>query len=372
MTPLTRPLPAQFSATHCGPWALRNVAAGKEVVDKPSTKKVDMSKRTTETPLTSIRLVRLLACVVCLATVFAPLSLAQNEATDERRPTLAERLGFGADAKLLIIHADDIGVAHSVNQATIKAFNERLINSGSIMVPCPWFPEIAAYARDNPDLDLGLHLTLTSEWKQYRWGTVLPATQVPTLLDSLGFMYATAEDAARHMDPREAEAEIRAQVERAIAFGIQPTHLDSHMGTLFQTPDLFQAYLRVGRDYRIPVFVPGGAMREQAPQLMDLLEPEDIVIDHLAMATPEVSAGEWEAFYMQVIENLQPGVTEIILHLGYDDAELKAVTIDHPDFGAAWRQRDLDTFTNLSLERSLERYDVHLITWREIGALLRQ
>ncbi len=303
--------------------------------------------------------------------LLAPEGLAQEEVGPDPRPTLAERLGYDADAKLLIIHADDIGVAHSVNRASIDAFTQGAINSGSIMVPCPWFPEIATYVRDNPGLDLGLHLTLTSEWNDFRWGTVLASTEVPTLLDSLGFMYATAEDAAQHMDPREAEAEIRAQVERAIQFGMQPTHLDSHMGTLFQTPDLFLAYLRVGRDYGIPVFVPGGAIREQAPQLMALLDPEDIVIDHLAMATPDVPASKWDAFYREIVENLRPGVTEIIVHVGYDDAELRAVTRDHPDFGAAWRQRDFNTFTNPEFKRLLDQNDVQLITWREIGALLR-
>ena len=225
------------------------------------------NERSVETAMNSTRRVRILALVAGLATGSSLPACAQNEGA-RPLPTLAERLGYAADAKLLIIHADDLGVAHSVNEASIEALTEGLVNSGSLMVPCPWFPEIAAYARSNPGLDLGLHLTLTSEWKHYRWGTVLPANEVPTLLDSLGFMHATAEAAAAQMDPAQAEAEIRAQVERAIAFGIQPTHLDAHMGTLFQAPDLFEAYLRVGRDYGIPVFVPAGPMREQAPQLM--------------------------------------------------------------------------------------------------------
>ena len=319
--------------------------------------------------MNSTRLSRLLACVAGLTMGLNLPALAQNEGAG--RPTLAERLGYDADAKLLIVHADDIGMAHSINVATLEAISDGLVNSGSIMVPCPWFPEIAAHVRDNPGLDLGLHLTLTSEWTHYRWGPVLPADQVPTLLDSMGFLYATAEAAARHMDPREAEAEIRAQVERAIAFGIQPTHLDSHMGTLFQTPALFEAYLRVGRDYQIPVLIPADPMREQAPALMALLQSEDIIIDRVVSIPPGVTADEWEAYYAQLIERLQPGVTEIIVHVAYDDAEMRAATVDHEDYGAAWRQRDLDTFTNALLERLVEQHDVHLITWREIGVLLR-
>jgi predicted glycoside hydrolase/deacetylase ChbG (UPF0249 family) len=308
--------------------------------------------------------------VAGLIVTMPPAASAQSKGP-EPRPTLAQRLGYGPDAKLLIIHADDIGVAHSVNAAALTAITKGAVNSGSIMVPCPWFPEIAAYVRDHPGLDLGLHLTLTAEWKEYRWGSVLPADQVPTLLDSLGFLYPTEAEAAQHMDPHQAEAEIRAQVERALAFGIRPTHLDSHMGTLFQSPALFEAYLRVGRDYKIPVFVPGDALRAQAPQLLATLTPQDIVIDHLDMATPDVSPAHWEAYYTGLIEQLQPGVTEIIVHVAHDDDEMEAVTVDHPDYGAAWRQRDFDVVTSAWFKRLLEQHHVRMITWRELGSLVK-
>ena len=297
-------------------------------------------------------------------------SAPRLEAQDPPGSTLVTRLGYGPDAKLLIVHADDIGMAHSVNRATLEAFRSGLVNSGSIMVPCPWFPEIAAYVRENPGLDLGLHLTLTSEWNYYRWGPVLPANQVPTLLDSTGFLHATAAAAADNMDPREAEAEIRAQVERAMAFGIQPTHLDSHMGTLFQTPELFEAYLRVGRDYGIPVLIPGDALQEQAPQLLALVGPDDVVIDRLFGIPPGVPPEEWDAFYADIIAGLEPGVSEIIVHVAYDDAEMRAATVDHPDWGAGWRQLDFGAVLNPWLARLVEEHGVQLITWREIGTLM--
>jgi len=308
--------------------------------------------------------------VASLAALTLGFQLPARAQSDAQRPTLAERLGYAADAKLLIIHADDIGVAQSVNAATLEGFRSGVVNSGSIMVPCPWFPDIAAHVRQHPDLDLGLHLTLTAEWEHYRWGPVLPRDQVPSLVDSLGFLYPTQQEAAQRMDPGEAEAEIRAQVERAIAFGVRPTHLDSHMGTLFQTPELFAAYLRVGREYRLPVFVPGESL-PQAARLKALLTPDDIVIDRMAIATPAVPADRWQEFYQGIIEGLQPGVTEIIVHLAHDDAEMRAVTTGHPDYGAAWRQRDLDVMTSPRFAELLARHGVHLITWREIGALLR-
>src|SRR5215216_5920765 len=134
--------------------------------------------------------------------------------------TVAERLGYPRDAKLLIVHADDLGMAHSVNAATMKAFETGLVNSGSIMVPCPWLPEIAAYARANPQADLGLHLTLTSEWTSFRWGPVTSKDRVSSLLDKNGYFHLLETEAASHADPKEVELEIRAQIERARAFGI--------------------------------------------------------------------------------------------------------------------------------------------------------
>src|SRR5438093_5240888 len=180
---------------------------------------------------------------ILLASVVA-MVIAQWSSTDAQTTpasssaaatkTLAARLGYAPDAKLLIVHADDLGAAHSIDVASIKAFESGLVNSGSIMVPCPWLSEIAAYARNHPEADLGLHLTLTSEWTPYRWGPVLSKQRVPTLIDKSGYFYLTEDEAAAHINAREAEAEIRAQIERARAFGIQPTHLDSHMRTLHQ------------------------------------------------------------------------------------------------------------------------------------------
>src|SRR6185369_5472 len=185
-------------------------------------------------------------------TIVACVCLAHGQ---EPTKSIAERLGFPKDAKLLIVHADDLGMAHSVNVATMKAFEIGLINSGSIMVPCPWLSEIAAYARTNPQADLGLHLTLTSEWTSLRWGPVSSRDRVSSLLDKDGYFYLTETDAAAKADPKQVELEITAQIERARALGIQPTHLDSHMGTLYQNKALFEMFLRVARSQKLPVRV---------------------------------------------------------------------------------------------------------------------
>jgi predicted glycoside hydrolase/deacetylase ChbG (UPF0249 family) len=283
---------------------------------------------------------------------------------------LAERLGYPREAKLLIVHADDLGMAHSVNAASIKALEGGLVNSASIMVPCAWFPEIAEYARSHPQADLGLHLTLTSEWNHFRWGPVLSKDRVPSLLDKTGYLYATEDVAAASMDPREAEAEIRAQIERARAFGIRPTHLDSHMRTLHQNAALFEVLLRVARDYKIPAAIPREMTAD--PSLGPLLRAEDLVIDRFISIGPEVPPASWAEYYTDAIRNLQPGVSELIVHIAYDDAEMRAATVDHADWGSAWRQRDFDFLTSETFRRLLRDNNVKLITWREIGTLMSE
>src|SRR5262249_58665076 len=173
-----------------------------------------------------------------VAIILFPAASSVPAATPvQESKSLAERLGYQADARLLIVHADDLAVAHSVDAASIKALETGSVSSASIMVPCPWLTEIAGYAQAHPQADLGLHLTLTSEWALYRWGPVAPKNQVLSLFARDGYLYPTEREAAKNINPREAEVEIRAQIEKARAFGINPTHLDSHMGTLFQTKE---------------------------------------------------------------------------------------------------------------------------------------
>jgi len=303
-------------------------------------------------------------CLCVGSLVLAPRAAAQTR-------TLAERLGYPADAKLLIVHADDLGMSHSVNLATIKAFESGLVNSGSIMVPCPWFFEIATYARGNPQADLGLHLTLTSEWTAFRWGPVTSKDRVSSLLDKNGYFYLTESDAAAKADVKEVEMEIRAQVERARAFGIQPTHLDSHMGTLYQSKALFEVFLKVAREYKLPVRV-AKTWFSQADFLPSTLSPDDVFIDRTLDINPAVAPEDWAKFYTEALKKLEPGVTEVIIHLAYDDAEMRGATFDHPNWGAAWRQRDLEFFTSDAFRQLLRDEKIKLITWRELGKLLQK
>jgi predicted glycoside hydrolase/deacetylase ChbG (UPF0249 family) len=297
-----------------------------------------------------------------LAGSFIPFGHAQTK-------TVAERLGYPRDAKLLIIHGDDLAVAHSVNRASFAALDRKAISSASIMVPCPWLTEVAAYAKEHPDADLGLHLTLTSEWKTYRWGPTAPVDQVPSLLDPEGYLWADEGLVARHVTPEDAEREIRAQIERALKAGIKPTHLDNHMGSLFGTPALFAVYVKVARDYGFPFL----ALRlpNAPPQMLSLLRDQDIVLDSVVTANEGIKAEGWKEYYVRVLSNVKPGLTELIVHLGYDDAELEAVTVDHPGWGAAWRQRDFDEMTSPEFKKLLEENHITVIGWKDLQKLLR-
>jgi predicted glycoside hydrolase/deacetylase ChbG (UPF0249 family) len=283
--------------------------------------------------------------------------------------TIAERLGYPRDSKLLIIHADDLAVAHSEDAASFDALDQHAVTSASIMVPCPWLTEVAAYAKAHPDADLGLHLTLTAEWKSYRWGPVESKDKVPSLLDPSGNLWPEVEPAVRNLKADEVEREIRAQIEHAASVGIHPTHLDSHMGVLFARPDLFAVYVKVAREYKLPflaVHTP-----DAPPALLSMLSDKDVVLDALVIADPSVGAANWKTFYSTAIKNLKPGVTEIIVHLGHDDAELQAVAVDHPDYGSAWRQRDYDVVTSPEFKKAVEDNHVILIHWKDLKKLLQ-
>ena len=283
--------------------------------------------------------------------------------------TIAERLGYPADAKLLIVHADDLAVAHSVDAASFDALDKNAVTSASIMVPCPWLNEVAAYAKEHPNADLGLHLTLTSEWKIYRWGPVESKDKVSSLLDPSGYLWPETGPAVQNIKAEEAEREIRAQVERAIAAGIHPTHLDSHMGVLFAKPELFAVLVKAAHEYHLPFLTP--RIPGDPTKLLSQLSEKDAVVDSIVMANPTVHPDQWKEFYGNAMKNLKPGLSEMIVHLGHDDVELKAVTIDHPDFGSAWRQRDYNFVTSPEFKKMLEENHIVLIKWRDFQKLLQ-
>jgi len=308
-----------------------------------------------------MRLRRLVFAFVVLLSVCRP-SLAQTK-------TVAERLGYPADTKLLIIHADDLAIAHSEDAASLEALDKGYVTSASIIVPGPWLTEVADYAKAHPDADLGLHLALTSEWKTFRWGSVESKERVPSLLDPSGALWPLTEDVRKNAKPQEVEREYRAQVQHALAVGIHPTHLDTHMGSALATPEIIAAYVRIAHEFHLPILaprIPGDPLKLSA-----LLSEKDVMLDSVTIAGANVSADKWKDFYLDAIRNLKPGLNEIIVHLGHDDAEMQAVMVDHPDYGAAWRQRDFDVVSSPEFKKALQDNHIVLVKWKDLQKLVQ-
>ena len=292
--------------------------------------------------------------------------LINSAALSQGTTSLAEHLGYPSDAKLLIVHADDLGLSHSANTASMNAFEKNGISSGSIMVPCPWFAEFASYARDHPELDVGIHFTLTSEWKHYRWDGVSPSSEISSLLDENGYFYASTEEVAQHADPVEVEKEFRAQIERALAFGIKPTHFDTHMASAGARPELFQIYLQLGKEYNTPVLLPRFFLLGLPAEDRDKILSEYVLLDNIYMMGEEAAGKTWSESYRQMTESMKPGLNQLIVHLGFDDEEMKAISIDHDAYGAAWRQKDLDYVLSEEFKELLKENDIQMVGWKEI------
>lgn len=305
-------------------------------------------------------------------TVFISMSLitAGTNLFAQQTRDINKLLGYPAGTKLLIIHADDMGMSHSTNAAVIHAFETGSITSGSIMVPCPWFAEMAAWIKDNPLADVGIHSTLTAEWKYYRFTGVLPVTEIPSLIDKDGYFYPTLQQVAIRANPTEVEKELRAQINKAIAYGIKPTHLDNHMGSIYVTPEIFRAALRVARDYKLPLSLPMNLLEPVAPFLKNEIPPDMIAVDNFMMLGSADVGSDWYSMYATMISNLVPGLNEIVVHLSYHNDEMKAIAIDHEDFGSEWRQKDLDLVTSERFKKLLRDNNVKLITWRDIQQAL--
>ncbi len=297
-----------------------------------------------------------------------PLSAARAQST------LAQQMGYPADARLLIINADDFGMCHAENEATIRALEKGFVTSTTIMVPCPWFPEAAYTCKMHPSIDAGVHLTLTSEWEFYRWPGVLGRNQIPSLLDPQGFFWHNTPQVEKNAKLDEIVRETRAQIERALAFGVDVTHIDSHMGAHYGLAtgrlDILQATMRLAREFGLPFRLPLHSEElKNAPKkrriyqklVQGYREQGFAILDYLITGSYDVPVTKRHAYYKNVIQNLKPGVTELIIHCGLPTDEMKAVT-------TSWARRTEDTriFTDSEMRRFIQKQDVTLIGWRQL------
>jgi chitin disaccharide deacetylase len=286
-------------------------------------------------------------------------------------PSLVERLGYPAGSRVLIVNGDDSGMCHTANLATIESMEKGLMTSSTIMVPCPWFLEIANYAKAHPERDFGLHLVQTSEWRVYRWGPVAPRTEVPGLIDPEGYLWHEVPQVYAKAKPEEACIESRAQIRKALDAGVDVTHLDSHMGTLQLNPAYVEQYLKLAVEFDLPVRMAsqetlekfGGGGQRVAFAARGIVFPDDFVYEDLK-DMPKDPNGYWK----RKLASLKPGVTELYIHAGKPTDELKAIT-------NSWKTRseEFETFTNDPEVRAiLEREKVIRIGWRPLRELQRK
>lgn len=284
--------------------------------------------------------------------------------------TLAERLGYAKDDVLLIIHADDMGMCHSSSLACIDALEKGIVTCASTMVPCPWFPEIAQYAREHPEADIGLHLTYTAEWKRYRWGPLSPRSLVPGLIDEEGYFHHGVEAVVKSSNAKEIEIETRAQIEHALRNGLKPTHLDSHMGTIYADPSFLQTVLKLSEEYDIPFmfFNPTPAMIERVggedkfpSALSESMAARGVPLIDSLPSIGDVPVDQYEEAYKKLIAELKPGVHLLIIHPNLESDESRAITGTHEK-----RNAEYEIFTNPAMKTFIEKQGVKLIGWKDL------
>ncbi len=300
--------------------------------------------------------------------------------------TYAEKLGFPKGKKVVIFHVDDAGMSAESNAGAITALGKGLSNSVSIMMPCGWVPQMFTYLKQHPDTDAGIHLALTSEWDNYRWGPLVGCKTAPGLCDEQGALWHSVAQVVEHASADEVEAEIKAQIARYRGFGLEPTHLDSHMGTLFQ-PKFLMRYAKVGMEEKIPILFPGGhasliraasnvppsmqqMVKEVGQQLWSAGLPVLDDIDgtsygwKLPAGTPATDANLQRyktQKYIDLLKSAKPGLTYIIMH-----CTDPTPTFDQISNSGQVRKGDLLAMLDPALRAYVEKEGIIVTTWREL------
>src|SRR5215472_17161067 len=263
----------------------------------------------------------------------------------------------------LIIHCDDLGLSPSVNRATFAAFDQSLITSASVIMVSSSVDEVAKYASEHPDADLGIHLTVTSEWPCSRWKPLSPRSEVPSLVDQDGYFWLTVEDFMLNAKGEEIERELDAQIDTAYALGLRPTHVDNHMFSLFSSRLTLQSYVKVARRRHLPFLL----AKEAPSPLLSVLQNTEFILDAILMASTSWRPENWLRHYLSQLATVKPGVSQLIVHLGYDLPDLESATGRSSAWGSAWRQRDFDALCRPELDEIVRKRNINLTSWREIA-----
>jgi predicted glycoside hydrolase/deacetylase ChbG (UPF0249 family) len=311
-----------------------------------------------------------LNAIMCSIATFCLVSSGPTVVREQM--TYAERLGWPMGAKVVIFHVDDAGMSYDSDQGAIQALEEGVATSMSVMMPCPWVPHMAAYLNDHPQVDAGLHLTLTSEWDNYRWGPLVGKSVAPGLVDPQGYLWPRAQDVLNHATVEEFEKEIRAQIDKAQAMGITPTHLDSHMGTCFYEP-FIESYVKVGIEKKIPILMIGGHMQHAGPEvgrfklLLKALGERvwsgglPVIDDLVTQPTKGPAYEQRKQELLTLLAEMQPGITQIIVH-----CTAPTEVFAHISGSGKTRAAELRLMLDPEIRSFIKEQGVVQTTWREL------
>jgi predicted glycoside hydrolase/deacetylase ChbG (UPF0249 family) len=288
--------------------------------------------------------------------------------------SVLSQLGLPRDARAAIVHADDIGMCHAANVAFWEVHAFGIVTSGSVMMPCSWVPEMAAWCRAHPEADVGVHLTLTSEWEGYRWRPISTCDPASGLIDQEGYMWRSVEALHRHMDPDAAAAELRAQVTLALELGIDVTHIDTHMGAIAH-PELAPVYVALMREFEVPAMLPrlsasdldarridGSTGQMMARAWQELAASGLPVIDRVA----DLAVGHALEAYQEGGDRLPVGLSHVIVHPAAPGYEIEVITGSAPQ-----RMADYRMMLNPQLKAYLADQGIRLVGYRQLRDLMR-
>lgn len=297
----------------------------------------------------------------------------EEGSVQEKRVTNAEKLGFPAGKKVILLHCDDAGMCEEANSAVKNYFTTGDIKSAAVMVPCPYAIKLVEWAKTLDSPDIGVHLTLTSEWKTYRWGTVSDPSKVPGLIDPEGKMWHDVPDVVTHASPEEIETEVRAQIDKVIGLGYRPSHIDTHMGTLYGSPEYLKIFLKIAVEYNIPanaLDVSDNAVAENFRQqgypitaeVVEMLNKYPLPkLDNFSSVPDGDTYENKRENFFKLVSSLNPGITEIIFHPSVPTAYLKTIT-------GSWQQREWEAklFSDPVVRKFFTDNGIIITTWREI------
>ncbi|MHC1740295.1 MAG: polysaccharide deacetylase family protein [Anaerolineaceae bacterium] len=289
---------------------------------------------------------------------------------------LLKKLGLANTDRVAIIHTDDIGVCQSNVEAFTELWEAGIISSGAIMYPCSWSNAAIEMCQKDPTKDMGVHLTLTSEWKNYRWGPISTRDRRSGLMDEEGYFYHTSEGVQKHGRPGAVKVELEAQINRALSAGLKPTHIDTHMGSV-ACVKFMNSYIQLAKKHKLPPMIfrmdeaewrtngLDALTAKLAARLMLQLEEQNIpLLDHL-VGMPL----EWTEDYLELtkktLSELKPGITHFIIHPNKDTPELRAISPD-------WRARvaNFEIFKSDEIRKHIQEIGLHIIGYRSLADLM--